>query len=250
MKNIKISKDDLIILYIDLKSIHKVGKELNVSGNTISRWLKFYSIKVLNDPKRFSYIKDKSFTDIQNQFIVGSMLGDGNIDFSRGSARLRFCHGSGQIEYLKWKKEILGDLVQQDIGIYTQKERNSTAILIQTIQHQEFEKYYEKFYYNGKKVIPKDIQNILTPFGLAVWYMDDGSKIKDSRGLVLCTDSFSTNENLLLVDVLKNKFNIISNLRNSSNRICIYGDEVDKFFDLIKDYIIPSMHYKLEKYER
>src|SRR6202000_1175662 len=140
------------------------------------------------------------------EFVVGSMLGDGNLDYTQGtrteSCRLRFCHGIKQLEYIKWKKEILSNLVQQNIVIYEQKTRNSVECSIQTINHPDFIGTH-KIFYNGKiKIIPSNIEELLTNFGLAVWLMDDGWKRKEHRTMKLCTDSFSFSDQEKLLEAL------------------------------------------------
>jgi hypothetical protein len=52
----------------------------------------------------------------------------------------------------------------------------------------------------GKKVIPTNIADHLTPRSLAFWIMDDGQQVKRG-GVTLCTDSYSEEE----VDLQKKK---------------------------------------------
>ncbi len=42
------------------------------------------------------------------------------------------------------------------------------------------------------KVIPYNIDQLLTPIGLAYWFMDDG--YAERSGFILCTDSFTESE--------------------------------------------------------
>lgn len=57
--------------------------------------------------------------------------------------------------------------------------------------------YYRDLFYNGKKILPSNIEDLLTPRGLAFWIMDDGCRVK--KGLVLYTNSFSMQEVELLM---------------------------------------------------
>lgn len=239
-----ISKEELEKLYRDHSSIHKVGSILSKSGDTISRWLKYYNIQILNDPKRYNKYRTP-LTNKVKDLVIGSMLGDGNLHKQR-SCRLRFCHGSKQLDYLKWKKNILGDLVQQDIFKYKQKTRNSTEYLIQTITHPEFSYYYNLFYKNKIKIIPDNISTLLNDFSLAVWLMDDGWKHPNQRSIVFCTDSFSLEENELLIESLK-KFNIDSTLRknNKYHRIYIGNKNVETLSEIVRPWVIPSMKHKI-----
>ena len=47
--NPPVSKEILKKLYEDTNSIHKTGTLLNVSGDTVSRWLKYYNLIIKND---------------------------------------------------------------------------------------------------------------------------------------------------------------------------------------------------------
>ena len=64
---------------------------------------------------------------------------------------------------------------------------------------------------NKKKVIPNNIEELLTPLALAIWIMDYGTF--KSPGLRIATNCFTKQEVELLVKALENKFNIKSSLQ-------------------------------------
>lgn len=66
--------------------------------------------------------------------------------------------------------------------------------------------YYRNIFYNSDnlKIVPSNIQNLLTPRGLAYWIMDDGSL--QNKGLHLNTYGFSNKEVLILKSTLENMF--------------------------------------------
>jgi hypothetical protein len=53
-----------------------------------------------------------------------------------------------------------------------------------------FKELHELFYPLGKKIVPANIGDLLTPLGLAYWLCDDGSFHKSRRSVTLCTNSF------------------------------------------------------------
>ena len=57
---------------------------------------------------------------------------------------------------------------------------------------------YRKLFYNTKgiKILPEEIESIITPRSLAYWIMDDG--YNNISGFYLCTESFTLSENLKL----------------------------------------------------
>jgi hypothetical protein len=65
---------------------------------------------------------------------------------------------------------------------------------------------HDAWYDNNKKVIPFCIKEYLTLMALAIWIMDNGSKV--SHSLKLCTNSFRYYDCLLLINVWKDNFNL------------------------------------------
>lgn len=68
-----------------------------------------------------------------------------------------------------------------------------------------FNYFYDIFYPSGKKCIPLNIGEILTPLSLAYWIADDGGWNKINKHVVLCTESFTSEEVELLINVLNSK---------------------------------------------
>jgi hypothetical protein len=111
-----------------------------------------------------------------------------------------------------------------------------------------FFNYYHSLFYDslGKKIIPSNISELLTPIGLAYWAMDDGGKSRSNY--YLNTDSFSLVEIQLLIKVLKDKFELNCTYhikRKGQYRIYILIDSMSKFRQIVAPYFHPSMLYKL-----
>lgn len=66
--------------------------------------------------------------------------------------------------------------------------------------------YYEMFYKNGKKIIPKDIEKYITPKTLAYWIMCDGYKY--NKSVALATNGFTITDNQILMEALNRKFGL------------------------------------------
>ena len=77
------------------------------------------------------------------------------------------------------------------------KMKKYESLKFQTANIPCFNYYYELFYNDGKKLIPKKIGEHLTARGLAYWIMDDG--YKSQGGLYICTESFNLEDQKLLV---------------------------------------------------
>lgn len=77
-----------------------------------------------------------------------------------------------------------------------------------------------------KKLIPSFdiIYYLIDPVALAHWIAGDGARSK--KGLVLCTDSYSLKEVIILINVLIIRYNFICNIREvRDNQYRIYISE-------------------------
>ena len=188
-------------------------------------------------------------TSKQQQILIGSILGDGNLsgNWSKTNYRLKISHSVKQSEYIWWKYEILKDLVLTKPQVYDKTK----SISFRTISHNELSKFYKLFYPNGKKVIPKNIETLIkNPIILAVWFMDDGNAVKNDdylHGYHLNTQSFSEKENKMLTDAMKMIHGIECSIQKNNGyvRLFVRAQSKQKFISLIRRYIIPSMRYKI-----
>ena len=110
--------------------------------------------------------------------------------------------------------------------------------------------FYIKVNNNFVKIIPYNIFYWLTPLSLAVWFMDDGSKYKNSARIA--TNCFTFEEITFLCDVLKKKFCIVASPCKSGvgkgHIIYIHVESMKLFTRIVKPHMVPSMYYKLGKY--
>lgn len=74
------------------------------------------------------------------------------------------------------------------------------------------------WYVNGIKVIPANIDILLTPISLAYWFIDDGSWTK--TGIHQATNNFTSEDTLRLMNVMTSKYNLKCSI-HSRNRIYI-----------------------------
>ena len=129
--------------------------------------------------------------------------------------------------------------------------KNYSSLTLRTKSLPLFTEYYNLFYFNGVKVIPNNIGDLLTPLGLAHWIMQDGSYHKISKGVVLCTDSFKKEEVELLLSVLQTKFNLICIIQEAPSktlnrfRIYISAKSLPILRELVQSNFHQTMLYKL-----
>ena len=188
-----------------------------------------------------------SLSQRQKSIIVGSILGDAYLrkNPGRSDALLEINHSYKAKEYVDWKYKELKPL---SVGEPKKREYSGrVAYRFYTKQHPELSKFLEKFYKNGRKVIPRDLE--LDPLSLAVWFMDDGSKTKKGD-LYLNSQQFSFKDQRFLLHLLR-KLGIRARMNKDKKyyRIRIYKESIPKFVELIKPYVIDSMKYKLPAFD-
>lgn len=192
--------------------------------------------------------------ELQREILVGLLLGDGHIEqpYIKPRARLKVEQRAEMKAYVQWLHDIFKDWVRSGIRSKT-KSLKTTGRSYQyygftTFAHEELFSYRELFYPNGKKVIPSNIDELLTPLGLTIWFMDDGSvKSHQSKGRILNTHSFTSDEVESLCAVLQEKFSLEAWPRHQSDGIQIYisGKSANQLQSLVEPHILPEMRYKL-----
>lgn len=185
-----------------------------------------------------------SLTQKQKSLIIGTTLGDGYLRIipKRKNAFLEVNHSATQKNYVDWKYSILQSIVKNK-----PKSRhgngNRIAYRFYTRCLSEITDLFRYFYRDGKKIIPVDLK--IDPLGLAVWYMDDGSRSGGS--IYLNTQQFSVEDQNKLQRLLLKQFGINSNLNKDKEymRIRVVTRDAKKFCNIIRQFTPPSMQYKL-----
>jgi hypothetical protein len=199
------------------------------------------------------YKKGLKLTTRQREIIIGTLLGDAHLE-NRYKSRifsLMIEHSIKQKEYVDWLYNEFKEWVRTPpkIKYSTVNGKKYQKYYFRTLSSGRFRFYHHQFYKQGKKIVPKLIHKWLTPLGLAVWFMDDGSlKSKHHRARIINTQGFSKKENKHLIEVLFKNFKVKSKLRKQKEGYQIYvlAETVSIFKDIINPYIISSMHYKLK----
>ncbi len=186
----------------------------------------------------------------QFDVIIGSLLGDSSLECrSSGirhpiTARFRVHHGEKQKEYVFWKYEMVKDLVSTKPKRVEWK--NEIAWYFHTKTLRELGIIYPFFYENKIKIIPIDLlKKTINSRILAVWFMDDGSNT--NKSFTLNTHCFSIQEQNEIQDLLKESFDISTTIikDRSKYKIRIGRTEYEKFIEIVKPHIIPTMTYKI-----
>ena len=216
------------------------------------------SSKNLSGKKLVEYKNLLALSKDQQDVLVGTILGDGNIRILKKEAFLTVSHSEKQKDYVFWKYNIFRNWVltkprKEVRQYYKNREKQLTSWRFSTISHSEITKYFNLFYPKNRKIVPSQIQSILiSPLSLAVWYMDDGSRKPYGRGAFLHTESFSVSDQRKLIKGLKKNFSIVARLSSAGLskgkrlfRLYITAKSFSIFRNLVLPYMLPSMQYKI-----
>lgn len=196
--------------------------------------------------------KKKLFlTSNQREIIVGLLLGDGCLETQNTGRtyRLKVEHGASQSKYVDWLYRQFVDWVLTPPQM-KDKADQSQNVWFQTISHPALRFYAQQFYVNGRRQVPRIIAKLITPLGLAVWFMDDGSlKSKDHRALILNTHCFSSADLSLLQKVLLIRFDIEAQFRHQKDgtQLLLTEPSASRLAEIIQPYLLPEFWYKLGK---
>lgn len=214
---------------------------------------------ITTDDKVFMPVE--AFTKESLYPIYGMLLGDSHIyndKRNQGLLRIVATNGEKQLDYLKYKYGLYesGKIVNSGIGSFGTVPSYhwfmETDSYISSMVRQDW-------YSTGKKTVTNKVIDKINEISLAFWYMDDGNlayhdENKTSYFIRLNTQGFSYDENVLLCDMLTNKFNVKAKV--NKDKIAKDGHqmyiititstaEADKFLQLVAPYICESMRYKL-----
>lgn len=190
--------------------------------------------------------------------IIACSLGDGCIS---KQGQLMFNHSWKQYEYALWKYNLLRHNGVK-MGNFRRKECTN-GYLSNTIQYRYngnvtmFNKVLRRVMYkDGKKQYKRKLLNRLTPQGLAIWFMDDGTILRRKykgqyKGFYLRISTYCSSDQ---ADVIIKYFNEEYNIHPT--KVCEHskGDlytinfgakEGKKLIDIIKPYMCPAMMYKV-----
>ena len=149
--------------------------------------------------------------------------------------------------YCNTNKPKLKERIRKNGTVYYHYSINSFTFSSLNWMHDMFYRKIENKYI---KIIPDNIEQFLTPISLAIWYMDDGSKL--GKGAKIATNCFTKIELLNLCQILKNKFNITVTVHsggiNKGYTLYIWASSMATFSHIIKPYVLPSLYYKLGNY--
>ena len=230
----------------DLLTVKKLGERYQLKDYQMVHVLRTLDITFRN-PVNDTRILDSFISPSLHQVLLGTLLGDGSMLTPKS---YHVGHGLNQMDYCYHLAERMHQFVAS-FGDKDVKAKTKKSFEFWTYRHDVFKPYYERFYSRGKhkKYITDKSAFDLNPEGLAFWTMDDGKF--NEYGYYLCVGKISPEEALVLVSLLKNNFNINSNIQahlkeKGYYNLYIQAKSRARFIEIVSPYVIPSMAYKLK----
>jgi hypothetical protein len=169
-----------------------------------------YSIK--NKIDKFQLLSEYQF-----QALIGLTLGDVHVKRLKptANASIRFEQSLAHESYLFYLYGMFKNLVATPPMSPKRKPHKVTgkiypSLTFSTLAIPSLNILHELFYKTGKKGVPHNISEYFTEvsFEISFLIMDDGTKAVGA--LKICTESFTYSDILILIDMLKTKFDIQS----------------------------------------
>ena len=198
------------------------------------------------------------FSNEQKSLIYGSLLGDACIHKpkNRKYARFQVKHSIAQTAYLKHKFDIMRPWINYDEPAISDDKSGYIGlprIVFYTTSHPLFNEIHSEFYEGKTKIVTPSILNKIDKLALAFWFSDDGTYIHTpanySHIARISTESFTTEENEMIRDWFKDRWNIKCSLQSKGNnifRLHFSNVPARELTNLIKPYVIPEMLFKTE----
>ena len=245
-----IDKKLLRKLYIDeKKSGIQIATLLNISRETIYKKLKKNNIDIRSVGER-EHIRKANHCNLSHkaiEWINGEMLGDGSLR-AQSKYSAHFAYSSKFEEYINYISDTLNSFgINRSGNIRSRRDKkfkNSIAYHYASLRYTELHTLYKKWYPNGRKIVPKDIE--LSPIALRQFYIGDGSlgNIQNKYSYIeLCTNGFPPEDVEFLVKKLKDiGFKTTRQPRNNVIRISTYSTK--DFLDYIGKCPVECYQYK------
>lgn len=192
----------------------------------------------------------ESFVELtprQEAVLIGTLLGDGCLAKHGRHHRLHVKHKAAHRSLAEFKHQVFGTHVSMALHGFDQRLGAGLYPCVQFASRTSpvFSKWHDHFYRGRVKIVPRDIEHLLSELAMAVWFMDDGAA--DYAGVTFQTHNFSADEVEHLVSALQRKFGLAASSRGNKGRRIIYirADSLARLHELMDSHLLREFRYKL-----
>lgn len=201
------------------------------------------------------YIRDITYLNTNSlDVIIGLILGDAYLRKGGKNTNVRLGFKQSIINFpFMWKVytelcHYCSSLPRFEVATINKKKYGQ--LVLETRSYPIFNQIYKLFIIEGVKVISSELFFYLSPKALAYWIMSDG--VSSQYGLTICTDCFSVKEVVLLINILKIRYDLNCTIHycNKKPRIYIKAESMHNLRNLVTPHMISFSMYKLKKGQR
>jgi hypothetical protein len=190
-----------------------------------------------------------------SKFISWSVCGDGYVGYAAHNKNCHYSISRDPVhkDYLQVVSSKFDGL--QDCKVvfddYLRKDNNKSVSEVRTTSHPIFSRIRERQYMNNRRVIDPHQLTLLDWEAAAFLYMDDGSLCFNNKGsqiVRLSTCAYTWAEQLQLRQAFVEKLGVVWNVNRTGKNLWqlnLSHNSKEKWFDGIREYIVPSYEYKL-----
>ncbi|MCT7981855.1 DNA endonuclease [Laspinema sp. A4] len=187
----------------------------------------------------------------QRGVLVGMLLGQGK----RNQNNFYISHRATQENYVWFKKQLLEQITQQPVSIRPRTTNRGEELLCLEPKLIPLTRVLvKKLYCGGIKTVTAKFLNLLTPTGIALWFLDRGSKsFKKRNGKihaleVYLNNTFSESENEIIIDYFSEIWGFKWGLSKTSDgyRLRMGTQEGKRFLAFITPYVPDNLRYKVQ----
>jgi len=177
--------------------------------------------------------------------IIGLLLGDAWLELAKREARFRFEQSHIRTDFFMDVYKYFVFYCKTEPRLRERYDKRTNKVYktwhFSTLSSPFFSNYHKWMYLNNKKIIPKDIASYLDSIALSYWIMCDGYKY--NQGLALAINSYSFEDNYLLINALNNNFGLNSRLIKDHNYPSIFIPKKD--LTLLQKIVLPYTHFTM-----
>jgi len=193
--------------------------------------------------------------------IIGMILGDGSLSrLEKDRLNSRLSVTSVNKDYLDWKLNMMEHLTKVRINETSYEKTHptwQTLYKATSMQHPSYTKLRMRMYHEEGRTIDTHIMKALTPLGVLLWYLDDGSYEEKKTIMAIYSNAYSYSDNMLMAKCMNDNFGLRFNVYQKFSKregkryshLHLAGKDRLKFYeDIIEPFIgkIPnSMMYKV-----
>lgn len=188
-----------------------------------------------------------------SKFTKWSVLGDGSVSKSTNNKDYHYSitRSPDHADYIEYIASKFRNFCNVTISRYSRKDNGKTVVSLKTASHPLFTRVRNRQYINGHRVVDPHMLTTLDWEAAAILYQDDGSLCYTAKGssvVRISTCAYSYYEQCALADAFYKRLGVILRVNKASKHLYQLNIPLkcqDKFFEGVKNFIVPSYEYKL-----